>query len=456
MLSFLMLLVMLAFTLAVILISRFADKHGIRLFVPFGMQFDADTEKSLKALSEKQKALGELIETSLSTLKNEIKKIGDGTAETKQVIEKQVTDFGKIADEARNIARQAIEKAQQLDVVVQKLGTMGMSATEAKTIGQLFVESEVYKTMVQKNATKSDPFFVKSLFSRKTAIVGDVTGANATGQPLVAHASLRVPGIIYEPEQYLSMRDLLNAVTTTAAVIEFVREKEYTSAADFVSENPNAKPEATLKFELDSAKATTLAHWIPASRQVLADAPALRSHIDTRLIYGLRLKENQNILYGTGTNNQLEGITINAAAYNQGYPSGSTKIDTLRRAILQAQLANYPVTGIVMHPSDWASIELIKDSQNRYIIGDPNTLLGPRIWGVPVVADQSVTQDDFIVGAFGIASQLYDVEQANIRVSESHANFFIQNMVAILAEERLILVNYRPKALVYGQFTPAP
>ena len=43
------------------------------------------------------------------------------------------------------------------------------------------------------------------------------------------------------------------------------------------------------------------------------------------------------------------------------------RIDRIRLAILQAQLAEFPASGIVLNPIDWALIELTKDGENRYI-----------------------------------------------------------------------------------------
>jgi HK97 family phage major capsid protein len=59
----------------------------------------------------------------------------------------------------------------------------------------------------------------------------------------------------------------------------------------------------------------------------------------------------------------------------------------------------------------------------------------------------------FVTGAFGLGVQLYDREQANIRIAEQHADFFVRNAVAILAEERLAMAVKRPESVVVGTFT---
>ena len=57
-----------------------------------------------------------------------------------------------------------------------------------------------------------------------------------------------------------------------------------------------------------------------------------------------------------------------------------------------------------------------------------------------------------MVGAFNVGAQIWDREDATVEVSREHASFFIQNMVAVLCEERLALSVYRPSAFVYGGF----
>ena len=107
-----------------------------------------------------------------------------------------------------------------------------------------------------------------------------------------------------------------------------------------------------------------------ASRQILDDASQLQSYIDGRLRYGLAFKEEQQILNGDGTGQNLLGIIPQATAYVRPTgvtPSQETIIDTLRYAMLQAILAEYPASGHVLNPIDWASIETLKDTTGQYM-----------------------------------------------------------------------------------------
>lgn len=314
----------------------------------------------------------------------------------------------------------------------------------AKSIGQAFVESRQYQDMIKSGRYESDAFETREVISGDAASAADLV------------VPQRVPGIIYEPEQPLRIRDLLAKGRTTSNSIEYVRETLYTSAAASVAESTEAsevsKPESTLRFEKESVSVVTLAHWIPASRQIVADAPQLADYINTRLIYGLKLEEEDQLLNGEG-GGDLDGLLNNAQAFSEDTEDTDTAIDIIRRAILQVELANYPVSGVILHPRDWANIELRKDAENRYIWVQVTNGGQLRLWRVPVVTTVSIAEDTFLIGAFSLGAQIWDREAPKIRISEHHESFFVKNMVAILCEERLALTIYRPQSLVTGSLT---
>ncbi|HZY67753.1 MAG TPA: phage major capsid protein, partial [Devosia sp.] len=187
----------------------------------------------------------------------------------------------------------------------------------------------------------------------------------------------------------------------------------------------------------------------------LDDVPQLRSYIDGRLRYGLAFVEDAQILNGGGTGTDLNGIYTQATAYSAPVtiPTPVTKIDVIRLAMLQAFLAELPPTGIVLHPTDWATIELVKDTTGRHIIGNPQDGTAPRLWRLPVVETPAMTVDKYLVGAFKLGAQLFDREEANVEISTEDSDNFRKNLVTIRAEERLAMAVYRPEAFIKGDFS---
>jgi HK97 family phage major capsid protein len=108
-----------------------------------------------------------------------------------------------------------------------------------------------------------------------------------------------------------------------------------------------------------------------------------------------------------------------------------------------------------MHPTDWATIETLKDADGRYIIGNPQGTTQPTLWGLPVVATQAITVRKFLTGAFKLGAQVFDRWSARVELATENEDDFIKNLVTILAEERLALAVYRPEAFIYGDFDTA-
>jgi HK97 family phage major capsid protein len=268
----------------------------------------------------------------------------------------------------------------------------------------------------------------------------------------------RLPGIIVPGQRRLTVRDLLTPGRTASTSVQYVKETGFTNAAATVAETTGAlKPQSDIKFDIATTSVTTIAHWVLATRQILDDAPMLQSYIDGRLRYGLALVEENQLLNGGGTGTDLHGIYTQASAFAAPItiPATVTKIDVLRLAMLQAALAELPTTGAVMHPTDWASIELLKETTGAYLIGNPQGTLSPTLWGMPIVTTQAIAQDKFLTGAFRLGAQIFDRWDARVEISTEDDQNFRKNLVTILAEERLGLAVYRPEAFIKGDFSDA-
>jgi HK97 family phage major capsid protein len=332
--------------------------------------------------------------------------------------------------------------SEQLLATLQDGGTRAV----AESYGEQFVHSDEFKAFASKATPRGR---VDLTFN--AAITTLTTDADGSAGDLIG--TTRVPGVQMLPERRMTVRDLLTPGRTDTGLIEYVQETGFTNAAAPVAEGA-AKPESTIKFDLLTANAKVIAHYMKASRQVLSDAPQLASIIDGKLRYGLAYVEENELLNGDGTGQHLLGIIPQATAFAAPFdPAGTeTGIDNIRLAMLQAALAEYPATGIVMHPSDWARIELLKDTTGRYLIGNPQGTLSPTLWGLPVVATQAVAVDKYLVGAFKLGAQIFDRWQARVEVATENEDDFIKNLVTVLAEERLALAVYRPEAFIYGDF----
>lgn len=395
----------------------------------------AQIDDDIKQINASLEKVGGQLKAHAEQTDKEIKASAKLSEETKASVDKLLTEQGEL--------RANLKAAEQL---LAKLDGQGGGGGAVKTLGQTVVENEAvtgFKTNFKGVATVQ-------VGSIHAAITGNTGSAGDLVQP---H---RVAGIIAPPQQRLFIRDLLNWGPVATSDVEYVRETGFSNNADVVGENPVAgKPQSDITFELDSAKITTIAHWIRASKQVLADVPMLQAYIDGRLLYGLKLKEEAQLLKGSGVGANLLGILTQAAAYaNPGVVvQNETMLDRLRIAMLQSELAEYTADGIVLNPIDWTQIELTKTTDNAYLFATPHGLAAPGLWGRPVVSTKSQDAGDFLTGAFQLGAQGWDREDASVSVSNSDGDNFTKNMVTILVEERVGLTVFRPEAFVKGNFT---
>lgn len=304
-----------------------------------------------------------------------------------------------------------------------------------------------------------NPFFPNEPFypsARKSLISTSALGVLVPTTEVIMPQAL--PGIIQVQRRELRMRNLLRTQAATTAAVVWMKQNVVTNAASPQAEG-EAKAESTITYVPDSTTVTTIAHWLQVTRQALDDFGGLRADIDDTLMYGLKQREDSEILSGDGLGTHLSGLTTQATAYAGTYVAASdTRLDTLRHAILEARLAEFPVDGIVLNPVDVHAIELIKDdvggaNTGRYIVGDPRTGLEVlTIWGRPVVETTAMPSGHFLVGAFAMGAILFDRMTATIDISFQHGTNFTENEATILAEERLALGVIRPAAFRYGSF----
>lgn len=352
---------------------------------------------------------------------------GDLSTETKASVDKLLTEQTAIA--------------ARLTEAEQKLARAGkQEEQEHKSLGEQVIADESVQAVM------------KSRDGRARVNVKTITGLTAGAGGVFVRPE-RQAGLIVVPNRRLTVRDLLTPGRTSSSSIEYVRETGFTNAAAIVAETAQ-KPESNITFDLIMTAVATIAHWVQASKQILADAPQLQSYIDGRLRYGLDFKEEAQLLKGSGVGGNLNGIYTQATAYVAPFTlTGATNIDVLRLAMLQAELALYPATGIVLHPANWAHIELSKDLENRYLFANPQAIVGPTLWGLPVVPTQALAAQEFLIGAFKLGAQIFDREDATVLISTEDRDNFVKNMVTILCEERLGLAVYRPEAFIKGALT---
>lgn len=367
----------------------------------------------------------------------EAKNLGKLTDETKAEVDKLALAQGTLVGSVDKLTA-------RLEDIEQKGSRRSGVDGRVKSVGHQAIEAEALKTFAQS---------VQG--GRRLSIpVKNITLTTDIAEGVVEPQ--RLPGIDVMPKQRLFIRDLIAPGRTTSPAIFWIQQTGFTNNAAVVPEN-TAKPYSDIEFATKITPVVTIAHMFKASKQIMDDFAQLQSTIDAELRYGLKYVEEQEILFGAGGAGNLEGIVPQATPFAPAFePEMRTNIDDLRLAILQAQLARLPVSGFVIHSTDWAGIELTKDANGGYILANPLRIAGPTLWGRPVVETEIPEfEGEFLAGAFSTGAQLFDREDANVVISTENVDDFEKNMISIRCEERVALAVKRPEAFVTGAFGTA-
>lgn len=343
----------------------------------------------------------------------------------------------------------------------------GLRSREA--FGARVVASEAYKQAVAAGVATSSTSVGKiglgEMMSREE-FVAEITNAWAivSGDPASAGDLIppATPSFITPRDRPLLLTDLVMVGATDSDEVPYVVETGFTNNAAFVAEATSdapigdgtggtvtsaaggVKPQSALTYEKKSESVKTLAHWIAQTRRILADAPRLASLIDGRLRYGLARVLDQQMVTGDGTGENLAGI-INTPGIQTHAKGSDTMIDAIFKALTLVRLAFFEPTAVGINPLDWQGIRLSKDSNGQYLYGSP-AFNGPETaWGVPTVQGAQFPQTHPIVGEFRTA-ELYIREGIQVLASDSHADFFVRNLIALLAEMRAAFVVPQPEA----------
>ncbi len=322
-----------------------------------------------------------------------------------------------------------------------------MNPPAGKTLGEMFIESPAYGDFKSRYGGIDGIIKPSTKGIQSGQFTADlkalVTGSSATSAGAAVRNDMYAPITDLVGERELTVDDLVSKGSTESDTIEYVRVTGKTNSAAPVVEasassgTSGTKPESAMTLEVVSTTVKTIAHWIPITKRAASDAPQVRSLIDTFLRYGLEEELEDQELNGSGTGENFEGIST---AVTQTVGSAGTSIDAIVDAIQTVRFTGRRrPDAMVINPLDWYSADflLAKDTPGNYIIGDPRASVEQlnTLWGLRVVVTDAQTENTALVGDFRFAMR-WAREGVSISVSDSHSDFFIRNLLAILGERR--------------------
>lgn len=284
------------------------------------------------------------------------------------------------------------------------------------------------------------------------------TGADFTGEVIPAD---RVPGYKFDPTRPIHVRQLLSLGSTQSDVVRFVKESGYSNGAATTAEGATLT-QSDFDMTASDANVRKIGTYFRISEEMLADTPQLTSYLSARAPEKLLEVEDTQILSGNGTAPNLSGIITDSADFDTSsggafYQSveSANEFDVIVAAMNQLALANYSADCIMLNPTDFNKILLLKDSTNKYLKEQVYNGLQPSFSGVKVVQNTAITAGTFLIGNFSVGTQLWVRDGVNVEFFREDGTNVRDGFVTVRVSERVALTNYLPNAFVNGTFSTA-
>lgn len=357
---------------------------------------------------------------------------------TLKALSKQIADAEYLEDKRKAYAGVTSPGAEAAAEAEEK-------APKTLAIGEQIAASAEYKDYVARIKAGGGVRQSRPIEVQNAALgVGDI-GADVI-------APQRQPGILPILFERLTVADLMPSGTTSSGTVRYVVETTATNAASTVAEK-GTKPEAALDFDTVDEPVRKIAVVFKMSDEMVEDFDQFTGYVNGRLVLFVRIREEQQLLNGAGTGNDIDGILNRSITAAQPLGGDSIAI-AVHKEITKVRVASFlDPTGVVFHPNDWQSARLEQDTNEQFYGGGPftgpygvNGIAGDTYWGLPTVVTQAMTENTVLVGAFRTAAQVFRRSGITVDMTNSDGDDFLNNITTVRAEERLALAVYRPAA----------
>lgn len=324
------------------------------------------------------------------------------------------------------------------------------TSTEA---GQYFAKSRMPGVIGQAPALGLDDDALhamhEAVLSRKSFRVDATVKAGApSGADMADNLPAQFGGFVPFAHEPVRVLDLIPTKATDAPVIEFLRHDSTTGAAGMVAPG-TTKPSATIVTSRGEVRARKIAVTTYANDEDLQDFASFTTYLSAELIHLVIMAENQQILSGDGTGENLLGLLNQSGILTRALGT-DTELDALEEAITDLRVgpAFCEPTSIVMAPATWSKVRRTKDTQGRYLVTpDPTAQGGSTLWGIPVATTTDFPAGEALVMNAQAGAAAY--VRRGITFEADYGQFgFESNTTTFRAEERLGVYSPRPAALL--------
>ncbi len=445
-------------------IKSFAARHGIPLACVDGLlAYRARASAALSSSPSLQASarylLNEKFGSKESNMDNDgysmvhaaVKEVG---SDVKAYREKTAQEVQTLRDDVQGM-RADLQSTQQVLAKIDANG--GVFSASTPDVGSVAASKLREDASFAAAAETAERGMKPSQFSARVNVDSSIraaltnVGVGQTGDTSIPTNPDRrgVVGPVLAP---LSLLSVLPSRPTDSSSVEFVQLNATGDAEEQIKEG-DEKAELEFSGALKKANIVTIAGHTTASKQVLADEPALSQQIDRVIAHKVFSRLENQIINGPGGDGRINGLLNQATAFAPAI--GETPADRIGEALVTMANEGYLPNLVVMNPMDWFRIQLTRknDQDDEYVFGSPTMPVPPSLWNSRIVTNPNLAAGTALVIDTSFVTVL-DREQMSISATNTHADYFIRNLVKILGELRAGLEVLDVKAV--RKFTLAP
>ena len=350
----------------------------------------------------------------------------------------------------------------------------GIVAPDAHmTLARRFVESEAYQSFAKNTDVtgaipagwkgQSEKFDIGGSLITASQAARKVKNIVTTGDFGPAGGDIidptRLPTVDESPLPTPFLIDLCTRLPVSGEGWKYAKLVSKTNSAAFTAEATTTDPElpvdqtpansykpmSDLTWTSATGTVGTIAHWIPITRQAAADAPQVVALIQAFLIRGLASAIDSQLLSGDDVGENLRGILnttnpyTNVHSVSVGAGDRFNAILTAMGQIASAREDEFMPNAIVINKTDYFSTDFLgsQDANDNWKFGGPAASPGAlNPWGLRAIVTNHIPAGTQLIGDFRWAL-IGDRQGAQLHFADQHEDFFVKNLLVILAEQRL-------------------
>jgi HK97 family phage major capsid protein len=260
-----------------------------------------------------------------------------------------------------------------------------------------------------------------------------------------APQATRLPRVIEFAHRPVQVTDLFPIAATDNYELRWMEETTatYTNVAEIAEGGTYG--EITEVFTQRTSAIRKIGGFIRVTDEQLADVDQVAALLDQRLRFATMQRFDFQILNGDGIGVNLLGI-LNTSGVQTQAKGADPEPDAIYKAMDKVRVTGRAVpSAVIMHPNDWATIRLLRGSNDTYLWGSPSQAGPQTIWGVPVALSDAIVENTALVGDFTNFAQLFVKQQVQVLAGYTGTDF-IEGKQVLRVDFRAGLAVLRPSA----------